>query len=48
MGAIMRTRFENLAIAPDFELVDTRGNKFLLSDYRERQTVVLVFTRGFI
>lgn len=44
----MGKRFENLAIAPDFELVDTQGNSIHLSDYRERQPVVLVFIRGFI
>ena len=34
-------------IAPDFALADTRGNMTCLADYRGRQHVVLVFTRGF-
>ena len=35
-------------LAPDFELVDTHGQKVKLSDYRGKQAVVLVFTRGFV
>jgi peroxiredoxin len=34
--------------APDFELKDTQGNLVRLSDYRGKQPVVLVLTRGFI
>jgi peroxiredoxin Q/BCP len=33
--------------APDFELTDTEGNRFRLSDYRGKKHVVLVFNRGF-
>ncbi len=32
--------------APDFELVDYKGDKFRLSNYRGRN-VLLVFNRGF-
>jgi len=35
-------------LAPDFELIDTRGNTVRLSDFRDRKHVVLVFNRGFI
>jgi peroxiredoxin len=34
-------------LAPDFALVDTRGQVVRLSDYRGRRHVVLVFARGF-
>ncbi len=34
--------------APDFELADVQGRTVRLSDYRGRQNVVLVFTRGFM
>jgi peroxiredoxin len=34
-------------LAPDFELVDTRGQSISLSKYRG-QPVVLVLTRGFV
>ena len=44
----MGKRLEQLAVAPDFELTDTRGVQVHLSDYRGRQPVVLVLTRGFI
>jgi peroxiredoxin len=33
--------------APDFELTDTEGSVFRLSDYRGKNHVVLVFNRGF-
>jgi len=33
--------------APDFELTDTEGNPFRLSDYRGSNHIVLVFNRGF-
>jgi peroxiredoxin len=39
---------EEIELAPDFELVDTQGNTITLSEYRGRQPVVLVLTRGFI
>lgn len=35
-------------VAPDFTLKDTWGNPVRLSDFRGKQPVVLVFTRGFI
>ncbi len=34
--------------APDFELTDVEGRTIRLSDYRGRENVVLVFTRGFM
>ena len=37
-----------LTTAPDFELKDTQGNVVRLSDFRGKQTIVLVITRGFI
>lgn len=33
-------------LAPDFELVDYRGEKFRLSDHRGKN-ILLVFNRGF-
>ena len=36
------------AIAPDFELVDTQGNTVRLVDFRGKQNVVIVLTRGFV
>lgn len=35
-------------IAPDFTLVDTRGNEVRLSDFRGKKHVLLVLNRGFI
>jgi peroxiredoxin len=35
-------------VAPDFELIDTRGQVVHLSDYRGKKTVFLVLTRGFV
>jgi peroxiredoxin len=37
----------DLPLAPDFELVDTRGNLIRLSAYRGRKNVVLILNRGF-
>jgi peroxiredoxin len=34
--------------APDFELIDTNGNSFKLSNLRGKKTVFLAFLRGFI
>lgn len=34
--------------APDFELKDTKGKTFLLSEYRGKKIVVLAFLRGFM
>jgi peroxiredoxin len=36
------------AHSPDFILADYEGNEVRLSDYRDRQNVLLVFNRGFI
>ncbi len=35
-------------LSPDFALADFEGEKIRLSDYRDRQNVLLVFNRGFI
>jgi peroxiredoxin len=32
---------------PDFRLSDTNGHWIRLSDYQEKQNVLLVFNRGF-
>lgn len=34
--------------APDFELLDIQGRSIRLSDFYGRQTVILVFLRGFM
>ena len=33
--------------APDFTLTDFKGNEVRLSDFQDRQNVLLVFNRGF-
>jgi peroxiredoxin len=33
--------------APDFRLEDYEGNPVSLSDYKEKENVLLVFNRGF-
>ena len=44
----MAKRLEMLAQAPDFELKDTQGRVVRLADFRGKQPVVLVLTRGFV
>lgn len=39
---------KNLPLAPNFELPDFEGRPVKLSDYKDRQNVVLVFLRGFM
>ena len=39
---------DTVAQAPDFVLVDTNGREVRLSDFRDRQHVVLVLNRGFM
>lgn len=34
--------------APDFTLADFKGQPVCLSDFRDKQPVVLVFNRGFM
>ncbi|MBN1427174.1 MAG: redoxin domain-containing protein [Anaerolineae bacterium] len=34
--------------APDFSLDDFQGQPVRLSDFRDRQPVVLIFNRGFV
>jgi peroxiredoxin len=36
------------APAPDFTLEDYQGSSITLSDYEEKQNVLLVFNRGFM
>ena len=43
----MNTRIDLNQPAPDFELQDLRGRTVRLSDFYNRQHVVLVFNRGF-
>ena len=47
-GMVMANKLAELAIAPDFELIDTHGNRVRLSDFRGKQPVVLVLLRGFM
>jgi peroxiredoxin len=41
-------RLPVLAQAPDFELLDTRGQSVHLANFHGRQPVVLVLLRGFV
>ena len=34
--------------APDYEIEDFKGNKFLLSDLRGKSNVLIVLNRGFV
>ncbi len=34
--------------APDFELVDTNGNRVRLTSFRGSKSIVLAFLRGFM
>jgi peroxiredoxin len=34
--------------APDFTLADYQGNPVSLSDFKDKQNVLLVFNRGFM
>jgi len=34
--------------APDFEMIDFKGNAFKLSDYRGKSNVLIVLNRGFV
>jgi peroxiredoxin len=43
----MKIELTDGGTAPDFELIDTRGNTIRLSDYRGRP-LVLVLLRGFL
>ena len=43
----MAPKLSNDIAAPDFTLEDFRGQPVRLSDFRNRQHVVLVFNRGF-
>ena len=44
---IMSKRVELHQPAPDFTLIDYKGNEVRLSDFQGRQNVLLVFNRGF-
>ncbi len=35
-------------LAPIFELIDIKGNKISLSDYKDKKNVLIVFNRGFM
>ena len=41
-------RIELQVLAPDFNLQDYTGQKIRLTDFRNRQNVLLVFNRGFL
>lgn len=41
-------RVELNTLAPDFALEDFRGQQLMLSDFRDRRHVLLVFNRGFV
>lgn len=43
----MSKRVELHQPAPDFTLIDYKGNEVRLSDFQGRQNVLLVFNRGF-
>jgi peroxiredoxin len=43
----MSNRVELNQPAPDFTLTDFKGQQVCLSDFQERQNVLLVFNRGF-
>jgi len=34
--------------APDFEINDFKGDKFKLSDFKEKKNVLVVLNRGFV
>jgi peroxiredoxin len=41
------SRIQLNQVAPDFELKDFQGQTVRLSDFRDRQAVILIFNRGF-
>ena len=42
----MSKQVEINSVAPEFSLADFNGQMVSLSDYREKQSVLLVFNRG--
>lgn len=34
--------------APDFQMEDFKGDKFILNDFREKKNILIVLNRGFI
>lgn len=44
----MTKRLMQGQIAPDFELDDTTGKAYRLSDFRGQRIVILAFLRGFM